>query len=131
MTTELLDLLEDPGTTIAVIGATDTAGKYGGRIYRDLKRKGYTVVAVNPGRESVDGDPCYPDLESLPALPDIVNIVVPPPVTLKTLQECVDLDIERVWIQPGAADGAVRAFVEEHGLTALIDACIMLEAHGV
>ena len=55
-----------PDPLVAIVGATDARGKYGGIIYRDLKAKGYRVVGVNPGRESVDGDPVYPDLASLP-----------------------------------------------------------------
>jgi uncharacterized protein len=121
-------LLEDDATTIAVVGATDTPGKYGGIIYRDLKRKGYRVFAVNPGREEVDGDPCYSSLSDLPELPTIVNIVVPPPRTLRVLRSCLDLGIGTVWIQPGAADAEVRTFVADNGLDAVIDACIMLEA---
>ena len=71
-------LLTDPATTIAVVGATDDPAKFGGRIYRDLKGKGFRVLAVNPGRDTVDGDPCYPSLAALPEAPTIVDLVVPP-----------------------------------------------------
>lgn len=125
---DLMDLLDaHASTTIAVVGATDTPGKYGGVIYRDLKGKGYLVFAVNPGLATVDGDPCYDDLAGLPEPPTIVCIVVPPTVTIEVVRACRDLGLTRVWIQPGAADAAVRSFVEENGFTAMIDACIMLE----
>jgi uncharacterized protein len=128
---DLLDLLDDrAATTIAVVGATDDPGKYGGIMYRDLKGKGYRVYAVNPGRATVDGDPCYDDLDGPPEPPTIVCIVVPPKVTLGVLRRCLDLGLTRVWIQPGAADASVRSFVEENGFTAVIDACIMLETTG-
>ena len=55
-----------PDPLVAIVGATDAPGKYGGIIYRDLKAKGYRVVGVNPGRTMVDGDVVYPDLASLP-----------------------------------------------------------------
>ncbi|NIQ54637.1 MAG: CoA-binding protein, partial [Gemmatimonadetes bacterium] len=51
---------------MAVVGATDSPDKYGGIIYRDLKRRGFRVFAVNPGRETVDGDPAYAGLADLP-----------------------------------------------------------------
>jgi hypothetical protein len=60
-------------------------------------------------------------------VPDIVNIVVPPRFTLKTLDEVADLPDSVVWIQPGAADDDVRRRVEELGIPALIDACIMVQ----
>lgn len=118
--------LSDP--LVAVVGATDTPGKFGGRIYRDLKTKGYRVVAVNPGRETVDGDPSFKSLSDLPERPDIVNIVVPPSRTMRVLDAAAEIDDVAVWIQPGAADNAVRDKVVELGIPALIDACIMIEA---
>lgn len=127
---EMARLLDDhEGTTIAVVGATDSPGKYGGIIYRDLKRKGYRVVAVNPKRDTVDGDRCYPSVADLPDPPTIINLVVPPQVTLEVLRRCLDLKLMRVWVQPGASDAEVRRFVEDNDFTALVGACIMVEAH--
>ena len=59
-----------PDPLIAIVGATDSPGKYGGIIYRDMKAKGYRVVGVNPGRSTVDGDKTYPTLADLPEKPD-------------------------------------------------------------
>lgn len=124
--TDLAALLADPATTVAVVGATDNRTKYGNEIYRDLRAKGYRVFAVNPGRPTVEGDPCWPNLGSLPEMPTIVNIVVPPDQTLAVLGEARDLGLRTVWVQPGAADEAVRRFVADEGFAALIDACIMV-----
>ncbi len=117
-----------PDPLIAIVGATDAPGKYGGIIYRDLKAKGYRVVPVNPSRPTVDGDATVATLSELTERPDIVNVVVPPRRTLALLDEVADIDDVAVWIQPGAADGAVRARIAELGIPALIDACIMVQA---
>lgn len=128
MTDPVSDRLLRPDPLIAVVGATDAPGKYGGIIYRDMKAKGYRVVAVNPQRSTVDGDPAYASLADLVEAPDIVNIVVPPQRTLRVLEQAASIADVAVWIQPGAADDAVRARVDELGLPALIDACIMVRA---
>lgn len=124
---DIMQLLSDDATVVAVVGATDSPGKYGGIIYRDLKRKGYRVVPVNPHRDEVDGDRCYPTLADLAEPPTLVDFVVPPERTLELLEGCLRLGITRVWIQPGAADDRVRAFVAANGFDAIIDACIMVE----
>jgi hypothetical protein len=124
----LVDLLESADTTVAVVGATTNPSKYGNIIYHDLKSKGFKVFAVNPYRDEVDGDPCWRSLADLPEAPTIVDIVVPPARTLTVLQECLDLGLMNVWIQPGAGDRAVREFVEQHDFDALVDACIMVRA---
>ncbi len=113
------------------MGATDARFKYGSTIYRDLKRKGFVVYPVNPLRDTVDGDIAYPDLASLPEQPTIINVVVPPVRTMRVLAQAVELGYDNVWIQPGAADDAVRDFVAANDMNALIDACIMVEARPV
>jgi len=128
MTNDVADRLGLPDPLIAIVGATDHPGKYGGIIYRNLKAKGYRVVGVNPGRSEVDGDKAFASLADLPETPDIVNVVIPPHRTLSLLDEVAELDDPAVWIQPGAADAAVHDRVQALGMNALIDACIMVVA---
>lgn len=125
----LIELLSVPGTVIAVVGATDDPRKFGHTIYRDLKRKGYAVLPVNPSRPTVDGDPAYPNLAALPHRPDVVNLVIPPAASLAVLRECLELGLTQVWLQPGAADPEVLAFLDAHGFAYLADACVMVESH--
>jgi predicted CoA-binding protein len=117
-----------PDPLIAIVGATDSPGKYGGIIYRDLKAKGYRVVGVNPGRTKVDGDEAFPTLADLPEKPDIVNVVVPPQETIRIVEQAAEIPDAAVWVQPGAGSAAVRERLDELGVPALIGACIMVEA---
>jgi len=121
-------LLNDPETTIAVVGATDNPMKYGYVIYRDLKRKGYRVFPVNPNRTEVDGDPAYPSLAELPEKPTIVNIVVPPSVTIRILKKALELELDNVWLQPGAENPENLRFLQEHDFNYLANACIMVQS---
>jgi predicted CoA-binding protein len=52
--------------TLAVVGVSRKAEKFGNMVYRELKAKGYRVFAVNPRTESVAGERCYPSLSALP-----------------------------------------------------------------
>ncbi len=115
MTNEVALRLDRDDPLIAIVGATDHPGKYGGIIYRNLKAKGYRVVGVNPGRSMVDGDRAFPSLVDLPESPDIINVVIPPDRTLSLLDEVAQIENAAVWIQPGAANEAVRAKVDELG----------------
>lgn len=124
----LIDLLERRDTTIAIVGATDNASKYGSVIYRDLKRKGFKLYPVNPNRATVDGDKAYPSLAELPEKPTIVNIVVPPTITLEVLQQCLELGLMNVWLQPGAENPTVLTYLQEKGFNYLALTCIMVES---
>ena len=128
---DIAHLLQEPDTTVAVVGATDDRSKYGSIIYRDLKAKGFTVYPVNKTRATVDGDTAYASLHDLPEPPTIVNIVVPPTETLGVLETARGLGYTNVWIQPGAENGAVYEYLDQHDFNALVGACIMVRSRVV
>jgi predicted CoA-binding protein len=125
---DIATLLDEPDTTVAVVGATDNPAKYGYVIYRDLKKKGFTVFPVNPNRTTVDGDEVYASCDKIPQKPTIVNIVVPPWITLKVLKKCLDLGLKNVWIQPGAESSEVMSFLQANDFNYLASACIMVQS---
>jgi acetate---CoA ligase (ADP-forming) len=65
--------------SVAVVGASERAGSYGGEVLLNLRRLGYpgAVHAVNPGRASVHGRPCVASLDELDVVPDAVVVAVP------------------------------------------------------
>ena len=125
---DLTPLLSEPGTSIAVIGATDHPAKYGGIIYRDMKAKGFPVFAVNPNRETVDGDKCWPTVKDLPEQPTIVVFVVPARKGLKVLQDCAEAGLRNIWIQPGAFSPQMREALEAGNFDWIAEACVMVRA---
>jgi predicted CoA-binding protein len=125
---DLIELLNSPGTRIALVGASENPSKYGSIIYRDLRRKGIDVVPVNPNSERIHGDRAYASLAELPQKPDIVNIVTPPEISLLILKECLPLGYLDVWLQPGASDERVELFLKENGFNYLVDSCTVVQS---
>ena len=111
----------------AVIGVSRNPAKYGHKVYLQLKKAGYTVYAINPGLKSIDGDPCYPSLAALPTKPDAVSVVVPPKVTEQIIKDCIDLGINRVWMQPGSESEEAIRNGEEHGIAVIHDQCVLIQ----
>jgi len=109
----------------AVVGANRNEEKYGNKIYKMLKEKGYEVYAVNPVYDTVDGDKCYSDLASLPQKPDVINMVVSPQRAIPILEEADDLGIKYVWFQPGTHDESTQDKIAELELEAIY-ACILV-----
>lgn len=121
-------LLNEGDPAIAIVGATDNPAKYGNRIYRDLKAKGYRVYPINPTRATIDGDPAYADLADLPETPDVITYVVPPRRTLRLLKRAKELGFMRVWVQPGAENQEVMAYLDDSGFEYEAKACIMVRS---
>ena len=120
---------------IAVVGVSDKRETGCNAGYRKFKAAGYTVYPVNPHLTTFDGDPCYPDLRSIPDKPDAVFILASPKVTEQIVQQCVDRGIKHVWMhcmmgtKPGlAADStsvsqdAVR-LCRENGIAVIPGSC--------
>jgi hypothetical protein len=126
MTHPVIDVLNSDDPLIAVVGATDNPAKYGAVIYRHLKAKGYRVVAVNPNRDTVDGDPAFSTLADLPHPPDIINLVIPADRGLQVLQKAPPDAVGAVWVQPGAASSELLGYLEGEGLDHIAEACIMV-----
>jgi predicted CoA-binding protein len=115
-------------TTFAVVGVSHDRLKFGNIVYRDLRTKGYRVLAVHPAHDTVEGDPCYPDLAALPTRVDGIVVVVPPSATEQIVREADAIGIKRVWLQPGAESVAAIRYCEEHGLDVVYDECVMVQA---
>ena len=111
--------------TWAVIGANDDPEKFGNRIYKKLLSRGYTVYPVNPKYESLEGNPCYRDLSSLPQKPEVIDMVVSPKRGRPILEEAARLGIEYIWFQPGTYDDELLEFTKAKGLKYVL-ACVLV-----
>ena len=116
--------------TIALIGASNDTTKYGNTIFKDLKSKGFTIFPVNPKAETIEGTPAIHSLEQLKleTNAELLVYVIPPAMTLKSLQEAKALGFKKVWLQPGAADPAVAEYLDTNGFEYVIGACVMVES---
>ena len=83
---------------IAVAGVSRTTESPANLIYRTLRKKGIAVLAINPHIDSFDDERCYPDIASLPELPDGLVIVTKPAVAEDLVRQCVEAGVPRVWM---------------------------------
>ncbi len=113
--------------TWAIVGVSANPTKFGHRIYRDLRRAGYRVFAINPHEAEVLGDPVYPNLAALPERPDVVDLVVPPSVSEMIVKEAAAAGIRRIWMQPGAESQRAIDFCRASGIEVVAQACAMVE----
>jgi len=111
----------------AVIGVSRDPKKYGHRVYKDLKMSGYRVYPINPNADEILGDKCYHSLKELPERPDVVDIVVPPMITVDIVKECKELGIKKVWMQPGSESKKAINFCKENDINIIHGICVMVK----
>jgi acetyltransferase len=114
-----LDVFFSP-KTVAVVGATETAGSVGRTILWNLIGSpfGGTVFPVNPKRPSVLGIKAYPTVADVPAKIDLAVIVTPATAVPGVVGQCADLGIPAaVIISAGFREvGAAGAELERRTL---------------
>lgn len=117
--------------TIAIVGVSTTGRKFSNAVYRELKGKGYDVFAVNPRAKEIQGEPCWPNLQSLPSRPDAVVLVVPPAETEKVVREVAEAGVKRVWMQQGAESKEAIDFCVNQQISVVAGECIMMFAEPI
>jgi len=111
----------------AVVGATRNKGKFGYRIYKLLKDRGYDTVPINPVYKDIDGDLAEDDLLSLNEKVDCVSVVVSPERAEKVVKDAIEKGIENIWFQPGAYNSETIALAKKGNLNVVYDNCVLVE----
>ncbi len=111
---------------LAVVGVSRDPRKFGNAAYKELRAKGFRVLAVNPKAEAIEGDPCYPSLKALPETVGGLVVCTQPAVSEQTVREAAEVGIPRVWLQQGSESKAAIQFCQEHGIDVIYGECILM-----
>jgi predicted CoA-binding protein len=97
------------GKTVAIIGASSDPRKFGNRALRAFRRKGYTVIPINPNEAQVEGLKTYRSVLDVPGAIDMATFYVPPAIGEQVIAEVARKGIPEVWLNPGSeSDELIR-----------------------
>jgi hypothetical protein len=105
----------------AVIGVTPNKEKFGYKIWKTLLDNNYDAYAINPKYDEIYGAKCYHSLTELPVKPEVVDFVVPPPITIKAVEEAKEIGIKNLWFQPGTWNENVLERADSLGMKHIED----------
>ena len=110
--------------TVAVLGLSSNESRPSFKVAKGLQSRGYRIIPVRPMVTEVLGEKAYPDLDSLPELPDIVDVFRAAEYVPAIVDTCIRLGIRRIWLQEGVIheEAAMRAV--EAGITVVMDRCL-------
>ena len=124
----------DTAETIAVVGCSATPTRTSHKIARYMQERGYRIVPVNPNYDEVLGEPCYPDLPSVPADVeiDIVDIFRAPQHTANMVRSAIERVEETgnrplIWTQRGVSSSKAEEVAEEASLPYVRNRCVKIE----
>jgi predicted CoA-binding protein len=131
---------------IAVTGVSRKPEGHGSNaVYGRLLQRGFDVVPVNPNATTIDGQPCYPNLASIPGGVDAVVIGTAAGHAMSTMEEVValrssgqsaseqsasDLHVTKVWMHrsfgPGSVSDEATAFGRANGVVVIDGGCPLM-----
>lgn len=101
---------------VAVIGASSDRRKFGNKAFRAFKRRGYTVIPVNPNETEVEGAKTVASINDVPGRVHMATFYVPPDVGVRVMDEVAAKGVKDVWLNPGADAPEVIARARALGL---------------
>ncbi|MCU1470333.1 MAG: CoA binding domain protein [Glaciihabitans sp.] len=114
--------------SIAIVGASPSSARasYFVGTYL-LQSSDYRVYFVNPMADTILGHKAYPDLASLPEVPDIVDVFRKGSDIPSVIDDVLAIGAKTVWVQLGIWNQDAAIYGESKGLTVVMDRCIKIE----
>jgi predicted CoA-binding protein len=122
-----LKILRD-AKSIAIVGASPNSARssYFVGTYL-LQSSDYRVYFVNPNADEILGHKAYPDLASLPEVPDIVDVFRKASDIPSVVDDVLASGAKTIWVQLGIWNEQAAFDAEAKGLTVVMDRCIKVE----
>jgi uncharacterized protein len=115
---------------LAVAGVSRDGAHVANLVYRRLRERGYTVFALNPNADEVEGDRCYHSLSDIPGGVTGVFIATRPESAPEVVRQCAAAGVPRVWMHRSFGTGSVSAEAaaigESAGIRVIAGACPMM-----
>src|SRR5574341_49751 len=134
--TKVQDFLAQKRIAVAGVSRDNSHHPAGNLIYQRLKNTGHDVFPVNPHMPTFEGDPCYPDLRSIPGGVDGVVIITRPETTEQIVRDCGDAGVRRVWMHQSTKSGSSVSpnaveYCRQHDISVRAGACPRMYGDGV
>lgn len=114
--------------SIAVMGLSPNPARPSFRVAQGLQGFGYRIIPVRPMVDEVLGEKAFPDLESLPELPDIVDVFRASEHVPAIVESCIKLGIKSLWLQEGVIHEEAALRAQQAGINVVMDRCMWRDA---
>jgi predicted CoA-binding protein len=112
---------------IALVGASSRIERPSHRVMRQLLEQRYTVIPVNPNERQVLGQPCFPDLRTVPRRIDLVDVFRRAEATPEIARAAAEVGARALWLQLGVVSEHAAEIARAAGLMVVMDRCLIVE----
>ncbi len=112
---------------LAMVGLSRRSLDFSRWLCRELQRRGYEVIPVNPKARELDGMPCYARVGEIRPPVEAALVMTPARVSEPVVRDCAEAGVRFVWLYRAVGRGAVsRAaveFCEARGIQVIAGLC--------
>ncbi|MEO7005906.1 MAG: CoA-binding protein [Terrimesophilobacter sp.] len=124
---ERIQILQD-AKSVAIVGASSKPSRASYFVGTYLMQSSdYRVYFVHPNADTILGHKVYPDIASLPEVPDIVDVFRRASDIQSVMDDALAIGAKTVWVQLGIWNQEAAPHGEGKGLTVVMDRCVKVE----
>lgn len=116
---------------LAIAGVSRSPKSFSREVCRELKKRGYEVLPVNPNTDEIEGDKCYRSIEDLPEDIKSLLILTPRHETDTVLRNAINQGFENIWVQQMSETAGTIKIADEYNKDIISKKCIFMFAEPV
>jgi len=113
---------------LAMVGVSRNPKDFSRGLFRELRRRGYDVIPINPHAGEIEGKPCCARLQDVLPPVEAALLMTSPTETEQVVHDCAESGVRCVWMYrgahgPGAVSSRAVEFCREHGIRVVEGHC--------
>ncbi len=124
-TAEIHDFLAQ--RRIAMIGVSRNPKDFSRLLFREMAKRGYDMVPVNPASSEIEDRPCFANVGIIQPPPEAALLMTASSASSQAVRDCAAAGIRRIWMYRAGGQGAVNpeavAFCHEKGIEVVEGHC--------
>lgn len=113
--------------TIAVFGSSPKEDRPSYKVSKELQKRGYKIIPVNPNYSEILGEKVYKNLDEVEEKIDLALYFVASDKVLPLIKNAIEKKVSYIWLQEGVISVEGQELSEENNIAFMMNRCIYKE----
>jgi hypothetical protein len=113
---------------IAIAGVSRKPAKFGNTLYKELRKKGISLIPVHPELQNFEGEKCYSSVEELPSNVTALLVCTKPEKAVEIVESALKRGITNIWLQQGSENPHLLLLAQNEENNIITGHCMLMFA---